>query len=201
VECGGVALNESEALHDHYATVRSEFPGRHERNHERLRGMFALEPLNGDGGRCAAIGRMAAAIAFRDRRRPDLASATFISAFPSEKPAQLHKPLRQPCSLEGRVWLLGDVRPGWARRPDSAFCANRGKLASAVTDEELVLTYYARSQRRVAELDGDYSIVVDSAKKAAGISRLTGASFFYFGRRRRALRQQYDGRLRAFAGL
>ena len=90
----------------------------------------------------------------------------------------------QPCSLDGRVWLLGDVRLDGREDLIRRFAQRGEKLASAVTDEELVLhVVHAFGESGVAELDGDYSIVLwDSAKKRLlGFRDLTGSKpFFYF---------------------
>jgi len=131
------------------------------------------------------IGRMAAAIAFRG---PDgdqtwhHADVHFCFSLLKTGPAP--QAAAQPCSLDGRVWLLGDVRLDGREDLIRHFAQSGEKLASAVTDEELVLhVLRAFGESGVAELDGDYSIVLwDSAKKRLlGFRDLTGSKpFFYF---------------------
>src|SRR5882762_8981169 len=128
---------------------------------------------------------MAAAIAFRG---PDASQIwhhpevhfcfSLLKAGPAPQAAV------QPCSLDGRAWLLGDVRLD--RRDDVIHrLTQRGeKLERATTDEELVLhVFHAFGESGVAELDGDYSFVLwdSKKKKLLGFRDLTGSRpFFYF---------------------
>src|SRR5258707_7708811 len=131
------------------------------------------------------IGRMAATIGFRG---PDGSQTWhhvdvhFCFSFLKTGPAP--QAAAQPCSLDGCVWLLGDVRLDGREDLIRRFAQRGEKLASAVTDEELVLhVVHAFGESGVAELDGDYSIVLwDSAKKRLlGFRDLTGSKpFFYF---------------------
>ncbi len=131
------------------------------------------------------IGGMAATIGFRG---PDGSQTWhhvdvhFCFSFLKTGPAP--QAAAQPCSLDGCVWLLGDVRLDGREDLIRRFAQRGEKLASAVTDEELVLhVVHAFGESGVAELDGDYSIVLwDSAKKRLlGFRDLTGSKpFFYF---------------------
>jgi len=83
VECGGVALNESEALHDHYAQFEAEFSGPPRAESERLRGIVRLGATEaataedaGESGECSGD-----RVRGPDGDRPGI-YATFISAFP-----------------------------------------------------------------------------------------------------------------------
>jgi len=131
------------------------------------------------------IGRMAMAIGFRG---PDgnqswhHADVHFCFSFLKTGPVP--QAVAQPCSLDGRVWLLGDVRLDGREDLIRRFAQRGEKLANSVTDEELVLhVVHAFGESGVADLDGDYSIVLwDSAKKRLlGFRDLTGSKpFFYF---------------------
>ena len=144
----------------------------------------------GAGGEAAADGarraeKMAAAIAFRG---PD-ASQTwhhpdvhFCFSFLKTGPAP--QAVTQPCSLNGNVWLLGDVRLDGRDEVIRRFAQRGETLANTVTDEELVLrVFHAFGEAGVAELDGDYSLALwdDNEKRLLGFRDLTGSKpFFYF---------------------
>lgn len=131
------------------------------------------------------VEEMAAAIAFRG---PDAAQTWhqpdvhFCFSFLKTGPAPQSE--TQPCSLDGRVWLLGDVRLD-GRDELIRRCAQLGeKLENTATDEELVLrVFHVFGEAGVAELDGDYSIVLwnNKTKEFLGFRDLTGSKpFFYF---------------------
>ena len=144
----------------------------------------------GAGGEAAAddarcVEQMAAAIAFRGPdasqtwRHPDVHFCfSFLKTGPAPQAAA------QPCSMDGQVWLLGDVRLD-GRDELIRRLAQRGEtLANTATDEELVLrAFHAFGEAGVADLDGDYSIVLwdDKKKTLLGFRDLTGSKpFFYF---------------------
>jgi len=144
----------------------------------------------GTGGEAGAddarrVEEMAAAIAFRgpDARQtwhhPDVHFCfSFLKTGPAPQAAA------QPCSMDGHVWLLGDVRLD-GRDELIRRLAQRGEtLANTATDEELVLRVFrVFGEAGVAELDGDYSIALwDNKKKTLlGFRDLTGSKpFFYF---------------------
>lgn len=132
---------------------------------------------------CAA--KMARAIAFRG---PDASQSWqdpcvhFSFSLLKTNPAAQAK--AQPCSLDGRIWLLGDVRLDGRDDLIRRFAQRGEKLAGSVTDEELVLhTLHAFGEPGIAELDGDYSFVLWDAKKKVltAFRDLTGSKpFFYF---------------------
>jgi asparagine synthase (glutamine-hydrolysing) len=144
----------------------------------------------GGGGEAAAedahqIENMAARIAFRgpDARQvwhhPDVHFCfSLLKTGPAPQAAV------QPCTLDGRVWLLGDVRLDGRDEVIRRFAQRGEKLPSATTDEELALhVFHAYGESGVAELDGDYSIALwDSKnKKLLGFRDPTGSKpFFYF---------------------
>ncbi|GAC1635739.1 MAG: lasso peptide isopeptide bond-forming cyclase [Candidatus Acidiferrum sp.] len=134
-------------------------------------------------GRC--LEQMARAIAFRGPDANEFwrhADVQFCFSLLKTNPAIQAKTL--PCSLDGRIWLLGDVRLDGREDQIRRFSQRGEKLASSVTDEELVLhTFHAFGETGVAELDGDYAFVLWDAKKKTllGFRDLTGSKpFFYF---------------------
>lgn len=134
-----------------------------------------------------SIEKMARTIAFRG---PDASQswqhpgAHFC--FSLHKTSATTQAKAQPCSLDGRVWLLGEVRLDGRDELIRRFAQRGEKLVSAVTDEELVLhTLHTFGEKGVAELDGDYAFVLWDAKKRrlTGFRDLTGSrSFFYFAK-------------------
>jgi asparagine synthase (glutamine-hydrolysing) len=131
-----------------------------------------------------SIEKMARTIAFRG---PDAAQswqhpgAHFCFSLHKTNPTTQAK--AQPCSLDGRIWLLGEVRLDGRDDLTRRFAQRGEKLASAVTDEELVLhTLHAFGEKGVAELDGDYAFVLWDAKKRklTGFRDLTGSRPFFY---------------------
>jgi len=89
----------------------------------------------------------------------------------------------QPCSLDGRVWLLGDVRLDGREELFRHFGQRGETVEPSLSDEELVLhVFHALGEAGVAALHGDFSFVLwdSKKKKLSGYRDLTGSkSFFY----------------------
>jgi asparagine synthase (glutamine-hydrolysing) len=67
----------------------------------------------------------------------------------------------QPCSLEGRVWLLGDVRLDGRDDLRRKLEQHGDEISEDVTDEELVLrTWRLWGENGIAELIGDYAFAL-----------------------------------------
>lgn len=135
-----------------------------------------------EDNRCAT--KMAGVIAFRG---PDASQSwqhpgvNFCFSLLTTNPATQAK--AQPCSLDGRIWLLGDIRLDGRDDLIRRFAQRGEKFASSVTDEELVLhTFHSFGEKGVADLDGDYSFVLWDAKKKvlSGFRDLTGSKPFFF---------------------
>lgn len=135
-----------------------------------------------ESDRCAA--KMAQAIAFRG---PDGSlswqhpGVHFCFSLLKTNPETQAKSL--PCSLDGRIWLLGDVRLDGRDDLIRRFAQRGEKLASRATDEELVLhTLHTFGEKGVAELDGDYSFALWDAqrKRLTGFRDLTGSKPFFY---------------------
>ena len=133
---------------------------------------------------CRCLEKMARTIAFRGPDASQLwqhSDVHFCFSLLATNTAIQAK--TQPCSLDGRIWLLGDVRLDGREDLIRRFAQRGEKLASSVTDEELVLhTFLAFGERGVAELDGDYSLALWDAqkKKFTGFRDLTGSKPFFY---------------------
>ncbi len=129
--------------------------------------------------------KFARAIAFRG---PDESNSwqhtdvQFCFSFLKTGPAPQAK--TQPCSLDGRVWLLGDLRLDGRDEVLRRFAQRGEQLESSLTDEELLLhVFQIFGENGVAGLDGDFSLVLWDAKKKklTAFRDLTGSkAFFYF---------------------
>ena len=130
------------------------------------------------------VKRMAKAIAFRGPDSQNLWShpdAHFCFSFLKTGPAPQWQ--SQPCSLDGRVWLLGEVRLDGREELFRRFEQRGEDFEQTISDEELVLhVFQVFGEAAVAGLDGDFSFVLwdSEKKKLLGFRDLTGSrSFFY----------------------
>ncbi|MBS1842020.1 MAG: hypothetical protein JST77_14355, partial [Acidobacteria bacterium] len=89
----------------------------------------------------------------------------------------------QPFSLDGKVWLLGDVRLDGRNELMERFVQRGEAIGRTSTDEELVLhAFQIFGEKGIADLDGDYSFVLWDAreKKLKGYRDATGAKPFFY---------------------
>jgi asparagine synthase (glutamine-hydrolysing) len=140
----------------------------------------------GDGaeGDTRRAEKMMAAIAFRG---PDLQNqwsqqdAHFCFSLLKTGPApQSHS---QPCSLDGYIWLLGDVRLDGREELIRRFEQKGERFRETISDEELVLqTFRMFGESGIVQLDGDYSFVLWDAtrKRLLGFRDLTGSKPFFY---------------------
>jgi asparagine synthase (glutamine-hydrolysing) len=135
-------------------------------------------------GDTTAIEQMAAAIRFRGPDAQNVWSrdgAHFCFTFLKTGPAPQAQ--KQPCSLDGKIWLLGDVRLD-GRQEEFRKLEQRGeKLESACTDEELVLHIFKNGgENTVTALDGDFSFVLwdPEKKKLLCLRDLTGSKPLFY---------------------
>ena len=71
----------------------------------------------------------------------------------------------QPCSLDGRIWLLGDVRLDGRNDLWNKLEQHGETISSDITDEEVVLrTWRLWGEKGIAELIGDYSFALWDAE-------------------------------------
>ncbi len=128
--------------------------------------------------------KMAAAIAFRG---PDAqiqwarAGVQFCFSFLKTGPALQAE--HQPCSLDGQVWLLGDVRLDGRGEVIRKLEQSGERIEGAAPDEFLVLhVFHSFGEAGVAALDGDFSFVLwdERSRKLCGFRDLTGAKPFFY---------------------
>lgn len=130
------------------------------------------------------VERMTKAIAYRGPDSQNIWSqhdVHFCFSLLKTGPAPQSK--TQPCSSDGRVWLLGDVRLDGRKELFRRFEQWGEKIEQSISDEELVLhVFQIFGEVGVAALDGDFSFVLWDSKeqKLSGFRDLTGSrSFFY----------------------
>ena len=136
-------------------------------------GIVRIMPsIDSDEADHAAIERMANAIAFRG---PDSLQKTckpdafFAFSLLTTGPAPQAD--SQPVSLDGKVWLLGDVRLDRRRELIDSLIQRGAQAKSAITDEEIVLLAWKlwreTGLRRIffEELFGDFSFALWEADK------------------------------------
>jgi asparagine synthase (glutamine-hydrolysing) len=132
----------------------------------------------------ALLDRMAAALAFRG---PDATHVTtqpgagFVFTFLRTGPAPQSSP--QPCTLDGHLWLIGDVRLDGRDDLRRKLEQHGPSIPSTATDEELILCVVAQfGVDSLPELDGDLSLVLwnSSERTFCGFRDLTGARPFFY---------------------
>jgi asparagine synthase (glutamine-hydrolysing) len=130
------------------------------------------------------VKKMAAAIAFRG---PDAQTAWsqddahFCFSFLKTGPAPQTQ--NQPRSLDGKVWLLGDVRLDGREEAIGQLRQQGEKLNSGCTDEEFVLrAFQSEGEGAITAFDGDFSFVLwnGEEKKLFGFRDLTGSKPFFY---------------------
>jgi asparagine synthase (glutamine-hydrolysing) len=128
--------------------------------------------------------KMMAAIAFRGPDLQNLWSQQVVHfCFSLLKTGPAPQSHSQPCSLDGRIWLLGDVRLDGREELIRSFGQKGEELEKSISDEELVLRVFRMfGESGVAELDGDYSFVLwDGARRRLlGFRDLTGSKPFFY---------------------
>src|SRR5712664_2026413 len=106
--------------------------------------------------------RMAEALAFRGPDGTHITTkpgAGFCFTFLRTGPAPQCP--SQPCSLDGRIWLLGDVRLDGREDLRRKLEQHGEKVDDDSTDEELVLrTWRLWGENGIAELIGDYAFAL-----------------------------------------
>src|SRR5215468_8678206 len=130
------------------------------------------------------IEKMAQAIGFRGpdaQNNWSLPDVHFCFSFLKTGPAPQSS--TQPCSLDGRIWLLGDVRLDGREELLRRFEERGERIDAAISDEGLVLHLFRIfGEDGIAALDGDFSFVLWDAKKkkATGFRDLTGTKPFFY---------------------
>lgn len=131
-----------------------------------MSGFAGMISLNGAPPDRALLERMAARLAFRGPDGTHITTqpgAGFCFTFLRTGPAPQCP--SQPCSLDGRVWLLGDVRLDGRDDVRRKLEQHGDTLATDATDEELVLRVWQRwGEDGIAELIGDYAFALWDAE-------------------------------------
>jgi asparagine synthase (glutamine-hydrolysing) len=138
-----------------------------------------------------AISRMAEAIAFRGPdalQRSELPGAMFSFSLLRTGPAP--QASKQPCTVDGETWLVGDVRCDGRREILTRLAQHGGEISPEATSEELLLQSYAKfAEAGLAEIAGDLSFALWNARDRtlAAFRDLTGARPFFYAESGRAL--------------
>jgi asparagine synthase (glutamine-hydrolysing) len=130
-------------------------------------GFAGMISLDGAAPDRQLLERMAERLAFRGpdgTHRRAQPGAGFCFAFLRTGPAPQCP--SQPCTLDGRVWLLGDVRLDGRDDVRRKIERHGGELHAQATDEELVLrTWHLWGEQGIAELIGDYAFALWDAEE------------------------------------
>jgi asparagine synthase (glutamine-hydrolysing) len=128
--------------------------------------------------------KMAAAIAFRG---PDARNAWSQDGahfcFSFLKTGPIPQTQKQPCSLDGKVWLLGDVRLDGREETIGQLRQQGEEPESGCPDEEIVLrAFQCEGECAITALDGDFSFLLWDAEKQEllGFRDLTGSKPFFY---------------------
>ncbi len=128
--------------------------------------------------------RMAADLKFRG---PDAtriwsqAGAGFCFTFLRSGPAPQSS--EQPCSLDGRVWLLGDVRLDGREDLQRELEQSAESVGLDATDEELILRVWRQwREEGLAKLLGDFSFALWDGHQLLCVRDLMGIRPFFFAR-------------------
>jgi asparagine synthase (glutamine-hydrolysing) len=144
-------------------------------------GLISTDGAASDG---SLLERMASDLAFRGpdgvhiSRQPGAGFCfTFLRTGPAPQSAS------QPCSLDGRVWLIGDIRLD--AREDLRRQIEQGgeSVPTDTTDEELVLRMWRqRGEQSFADLLGDFAFALwdSTARRLLCVRDLMGVRPFYY---------------------
>ncbi len=131
-----------------------------------MSGFAGIVSLDGAPADAHLLERMAERLAFRGPDGTHITTkpgAGFCFTFLRTGPAPQCP--SQPCSLEGRVWLLGDVRLDGRDDLRRKLEQHGEAIAADVTDEELVLRAWRLwGDEGIAELIGDYAFALWDAE-------------------------------------
>lgn len=128
--------------------------------------------------------RMAAHLTFRGPDATHIwsrAGAGFCFTFLRTGPAPQFS--EQPCTLDGRVWLLGDVRLDGRKDLRCELEQADGPITAEVTDEELILRAWRQWGRDGLEkLNGDLSFALwdETERRLCCVRDLIGARPFFY---------------------
>ncbi len=151
-----------------------------------MSGFAGIVSLDGAPPDARLLERMAQTLAFRGPDGTHITTkpgAGFCFTFLRTGPAPQCP--SQPCSLDGRVWLLGDVRLDGRDDLRRKLEQHGDEISENVTDEELVLRAWHRwREDALPELIGDYSVALwdTEARQLCCVRDLMGARPFYYAK-------------------
>jgi asparagine synthase (glutamine-hydrolysing) len=154
-----------------------------------MSGFAGFVSAGGDAPEPRLLERMAARLAFRGPDATQIwsrAGAGFC--FTLLRTGPVPQASEQPCTLDGRVWLLGDVRLDGREDLRRELEQSDEPIPATATDEELILRAWRQwGEAGLAKLLGDYSFALwdETARRLRCVRDLIGARpFFYapFGR-------------------
>lgn len=149
-----------------------------------MSGFAGMVSLDGAPADARLLERMAERLAFRGPDGTHITTkpgAGFCFTFLRTGPAPQCS--SQPCSLDGRVWLLGDVRLDGRDDLRRKLEQHGDEFAADVTDEELVLRAWRRwGEDGLPDLIGDYAFALwdTEARKLCCARDLMGARPFFY---------------------
>ncbi len=149
-----------------------------------MSGFAGVVSLDGAPADARLLERMAERLAFRGPDGTHITTkpgAGFCFTFLRTGPAPQCP--SQPCSLDGRVWLLGDVRLDGRDDLRRKLQQQGDEIDGDVTDEELLLRAWRRgSEDGLADLIGDYSFALwdGEARELRCARDLMGARPFFY---------------------
>jgi asparagine synthase (glutamine-hydrolysing) len=149
-------------------------------------GFVGVVSLDGAPPDAGVLERMAQTLAFRGPDGTHITTkpgAVFCFTFLRTGPAPQCP--SQPCSLDGRIWLFGDVRLDGRDDLQRKLEQHGDEFGGEVTDEELVLRAWRRwGEDSLADLIGDYSFALwDTEARQLWCARdLMGARPFFYAK-------------------
>ena len=151
-----------------------------------MSGFAGFVSAGGDAPDPYLLERMAARLAFRGPDATQIwsrAGAGFCFTLLRTGPAP--QASEQPCSLDGRVWLLGDVRLDGREDLRRELEQRDESIQATATDEELVLRAWRQwGEPGLSKLLGDYSFALwdETARQLWCVRDLIGARPLYYAR-------------------
>ena len=151
-----------------------------------MSGFAGIVSLDGAPPDARLLERMAQTLAFRGPDGTHITTkpgAGFCFTFLRTGPAPQCP--SQPCSIDGRVWLIGDVRLDGRDDVRRKLEQHGDEIGLNVTDEELVLRAWHRwSEDALPDLIGDYSFALwdAEARQLCCVRDLMGARPFFYAR-------------------
>jgi asparagine synthase (glutamine-hydrolysing) len=149
-----------------------------------MSGFAGFVSAGGDAPDPRLLERMAARLAFRGPDATQIwlrAGAGFCFTLLRTGPAP--QASEQPCTLDGRVWLLGDVRLDGREDLRRELEQRDEPIPATTTDEELILRAWRQwGEAGLAKLLGDYSFALwdETARRLWCVRDLIGARPFFY---------------------